>query len=429
LARRIDELRPFSYQADGQRVLRRNAHPAQGDRQWPLEPGTANLPWAQEIQGLLDCVFLHGVRQELWRWLLHDRCWHPAEHNSGQGQGNALYVTFRVRSWSASSSSSSLWRGARPGYSSGRPAPRGSFPRTGPGAVGRPLPGTPGRHVRATHPAAARNWSKRPGCAGRGCAGPPEAAGPAVLSSRGRPPPPATARAALRARVRDAGPPGPVSANGAGGRCRVSARTPEGERGSGWPGAVYDGGVALSASEIPSTRGPGQSRIQCGVDSGGGASPAVGASFVGENQRAQRVGVRPSHDPVSARVRLAQRASDQNAKGNVECPGLVPVGCSALRDADTCREGTPQLLTSSGRENTSEEALDLLRTRIQWRKKKVAEKKKKKSVIFYIKKSQHHFFVAIFKNHSCAGRFITGIYCYMSSYIIMRLAQYGPSPS
>jgi hypothetical protein len=88
------------------------------------------------------------------------------------------------------------------------PSKREAWPSVG--GTSRPLPGAAGRHVRATHPADARHRSKRPGCAGQGGAGPPGAAGPAVLSPRGRPPPPAMARAALRARARDAGPPGPV---------------------------------------------------------------------------------------------------------------------------------------------------------------------------------------------------------------------------
>jgi hypothetical protein len=79
----------------GQRALRSSAHPAQGDRQWPLGPGTANLPWAQEIQGLLACVLTPRARQELWHSFTTS-VGIPQNTAADREMARALYVPFRV---------------------------------------------------------------------------------------------------------------------------------------------------------------------------------------------------------------------------------------------------------------------------------------------------------------------------------------------
>jgi hypothetical protein len=79
----------------GQRALRSSAHPAQSDRQWPLGPGTANLTWAQEIQGLLACVLTPRARQELWHSFTTS-VGIPQNTAADREMARALYVSLRV---------------------------------------------------------------------------------------------------------------------------------------------------------------------------------------------------------------------------------------------------------------------------------------------------------------------------------------------
>jgi hypothetical protein len=140
-----------------------------------------------------------------------------------------------------------------------RPSKREAWPSVG--GTSRPLPGGGGRLDGTSGPPIPRSRTppvKRDrGCAGRGGAGPPRSAGPAVLSPRGRPLPPASPCARRRWTEIESNLMRRISM-----QSRVSAQTSEGERGSGWPGAVSDGGVALSASETQDPVHPGARAVE-----------------------------------------------------------------------------------------------------------------------------------------------------------------------
>jgi hypothetical protein len=61
----------------------------------PLEPGTANLPWAQEVQGLLACDLTPSARQELWHSFTTS-VGIPQNTAADRERARALYVPFRV---------------------------------------------------------------------------------------------------------------------------------------------------------------------------------------------------------------------------------------------------------------------------------------------------------------------------------------------
>jgi hypothetical protein len=61
----------------------------------PLGPVTANLPWAQEIQGLLACDLTPRARQELWHSFTTS-VGIPQNTATDRERARALYVPFRV---------------------------------------------------------------------------------------------------------------------------------------------------------------------------------------------------------------------------------------------------------------------------------------------------------------------------------------------
>jgi hypothetical protein len=61
----------------------------------PLGPVTANLPWAQEIQGLLACVLTPRARRELWHSFTTS-VGIPQNTAADREMARALYVPFRV---------------------------------------------------------------------------------------------------------------------------------------------------------------------------------------------------------------------------------------------------------------------------------------------------------------------------------------------